>query len=264
VRGAAHSGSGGAAYDGASPAALARRLGVPRLVVLDETTSTLDLAHAVAEQGAPDGTLVLADRQSAGRGRLGRAWASQGGAGIWLTLVARAVAPDALPVLSIRLGLAAAPALDAFAGETVRLKWPNDLHLAGGKLAGILVEARWQASQLAWAAVGFGLNVRAPAGVPGAAGLLPGVARGDVLAALVPALRTAIAARGPLAPAELDAFAARDLARGRRCAEPVPGVVAGLGADGALLVHDGAALHRAYGGSLTFAAEPAPSRGTHP
>lgn len=242
-----------APFDGADGAALARLLALPRVHAVALAASTQDVAHALAERGAPDGTLVLADVQTAGRGRQGRRWVSGPGAGIWLTLVARDIDPGALPVLSIRLGLHAAPSLDRFADAPVRLKWPNDLYLGRGKLAGILAEARWQASALAWVAVGVGLNVVAPADVPAAAGLRPGTARLDVLAALVPALRAALAARGALTTAELEAYAARDLTAGRRCETPVPGVVRGLAPDGALRVDgaDGPALVRS--GSLTLA-----------
>lgn len=248
-----------APYDGVDGATLAERLALPRVCALAQTASTQDVAHALAERGAADGTLVIADVQTAGRGRHGRSWTSRPGAGIWLTIVARALDPAALPVLSIRLGLHAAPALDAFADASVRLKWPNDLHVGGGKLAGILAEARWQASALGWVAVGVGLNVRPPGDVPGAAagaaGLRAGTERLDVLAALVPALRAALAACGPLAPSELAAYARRDLAAGRRCDAPVPGTVRGIAPDGALVVDRADGPLTVRSGSLTLAPE---------
>lgn len=241
-----------AAYDGLDAATLSARLGVPRVVVLDATPSTLDIAHLVAEAGAPDGTLVLADRQTAGRGRQGRRWDSPAGVGIWLTLVERAVPVDAVSVLSIRLGLHAAPVLDAFAREPVRLKWPNDLYVEDGKLAGVLCEARWQGDQVAWVAVGMGLNVGSP-GREGAAWLRPGTTRLAVLERLVPALRAAAAREGPLDEGELAAYAARDLGRGRRCQSPVPGTVGGIAPDGALLVDTAGGRQTVHGGSLIFA-----------
>ena len=243
-------------YDGVDQSELARRLALPRIVALAETTSTLDVAHALAESGAPAGTLVLADRQTAGRGRHGRAWSSPPGAGLSLTLVERDVELAALGVLPIRLGLAAAPALDAFADAPVSLKWPNDLWLGERKLAGVLVEARWQAGALAWIAIGVGVNVVAPEDVARAAGLRAGTRRLDVLAALVPALRAAMRATGALDDAELAAYARRDVARGRWCDAPVAGVVAGLRADGALLVETEWGEQPITQGSLTFAAPP--------
>ena len=71
-------------YAGASAATIAERCGVPRVELYDELTSTLDVAHPLARDGAPEGTLILAERQTAGRGRNGRAWASENGAGIWI------------------------------------------------------------------------------------------------------------------------------------------------------------------------------------
>ncbi len=243
----------GARYDGVDGEALAGALGLSRVVVFDEVGSTLDVAHALAAQGAAAGTLVLADAQSAGRGRQGRSWASEPGRGIWLTLVERPADARALEVLSLRLGLRAAPVLDAFCDQRVQLKWPNDLYVAGGKLAGILVEARWHADRLDWIAVGFGLNVQVPDGVVGAAALRPGTARVDVLRTLVPALRAAARQEGPLRDDELAAFAARDLARGRRCTEPVKGTVRGLDATGALLVDTATGTESVRAGSLVFA-----------
>lgn len=234
------------------PATLAVRLGVPRVAAFDRVGSTLDVAHALAAEGAPGGTLVIAEEQTAGRGRMGRVWRSAPGSGIWLTLVERPRDAEALDVLSLRLGLQAVEALDPFAGERVGLKWPNDLYLEAGKLAGVLVEARWRDARLDWIAIGFGLNVVPPVGVAGA-GLLPGTDRLEVLEALVPALRAAAAATGHLGADELAAFAARDVARGRRIVAPVQGVVAGIEQGGALLVDTTAGRERVRAGSLIFA-----------
>ncbi|HYD54232.1 MAG TPA: biotin--[acetyl-CoA-carboxylase] ligase, partial [Gemmatimonadaceae bacterium] len=132
------------AYDGIDRETLAARLGVPRLALFAEVTSTQDVANALAGDGTPAGTLVLADAQLAGRGRHGRRWASEAGAGIWLTLVERPTDAAALEVLSLRLGLEAARVLDGWADAPVRLKWPNDLLVGEAKLAGILVEVRWR------------------------------------------------------------------------------------------------------------------------
>ena len=98
---------------------------------------------------------------------------------------------DALDVLSLRVGVALAPALEAFCEERVLLKWPNDLYLGRLKLGGILVEARWRDQSPEWVAIGVGINVRAPKGEERATGVGPSAARGDILAALVPAIRRA-------------------------------------------------------------------------
>lgn len=225
-----------ASWDGLSSEVLERRLGLPRVAVHASVPSTMDAAHALGAAGAPGGTLVLADEQTAGRGRGGRRWASEPGAGIWLTLLERPGDDAAIEPLSLRLGLRAAEVLDGFAGARVRVKWPNDLYVEERKLAGILVETRWREGRVDWVAIGFGLNVRPPAAEPAAAGLRPGARRTDVLAALVPALHAAVREGGPLSQAELDAFAARDLARGRRCVAPTAGTVLGIDARGELLV----------------------------
>ena len=223
-------------YDGLDANALAQVLGVPRVVVRDRVASTLDVAHTLGEQGAVAGTLVLANEQTASRGRGGKRWTSAPGAGLWITFVERPRDARALEVLSLRLGLRAAEALEAAAGERVRLKWPNDLYLSSGKLAGILVEARWQEGRVEWAAVGVGVNVRAPEGIAGAAGLRPGASRVNVLRELIPALRAASLATGWLTDTELAAFESRDMARGRRCSAPARGRVLGITRSGELRV----------------------------
>jgi BirA family biotin operon repressor/biotin-[acetyl-CoA-carboxylase] ligase len=223
-------------YEGWRGDDLARRLDLPHVVTFDSISSTLDVAHELAEAGAAAGTLVLADTQTAGRGRLGRSWRSEPGAGVWLTVIERPRDAAALDVLSLRVGLALAPVLDAFAAARVALKWPNDLYVGARKLGGILVEARWREGSPEWVAIGVGVNVRTPSGEPRAVGLRDDCARLDVLLAMVPALRDAAAREGPLTADELRAFSERDLAAGRSCAEPLVGTVQGIDASGALLI----------------------------
>ena len=135
-----------------------RALDLPRVEILETTRSTLDVAHRLASQGAPSGTLVIADEQTAGRGRDGKNWQSSAGAGLWLTLIERPKDVSGLDVLSLRVGLVSAEALDRFASEPIRLKWPNDLYVDRGKLAGILVEARWREQAVEWVAIGELVN----------------------------------------------------------------------------------------------------------
>src|SRR5204863_7213918 len=113
-------------------------LDLPGVALLESTTSTLDDAHQLAGDGAPAGTLVIANEQTAGRGRDGKSWQSAPGAGLWLTLIERPKDSSGLSVLSLRVGLIAAEALDRFASEPIRLKWPNDLYVDRGKVGGIL------------------------------------------------------------------------------------------------------------------------------
>jgi BirA family biotin operon repressor/biotin-[acetyl-CoA-carboxylase] ligase len=234
-------------WDGFDAMALAERFGLAHVELHAEVDSTLDVAHELAERGAVPGTLVVSDAQRAGRGRLGRSWSSEPGRGVWCTIVERPVDPTILDTLSLRIGLQLAESLDAVAGERVRVKWPNDLVLREGKLAGILVEARWSGALLAWACVGVGVNVLAPPGVEGAAGLPAGARRVDVLRAIVAAVRFAAAHSGNLTRDELERFAQRDALRGRRVTSPSAGTVAGIDATGALVIHTerGSELHRA-------------------
>lgn len=237
--------------DGVAAMRLAATLGVPRVVIYRQVASTMDVAHALGSGGAAAGTLVIADEQTSGRGRAGRRWHSATGTGIWLTLLERPTDPVAVQVLSLRLGLRAATALDAFAHGPIRLKWPNDLFVGDSKVAGVLVEARWRAQRPDWVAIGFGVNLRAPDEM-NAASLRPGVTRLEVLAALLPALRAAAAGRGLLSRHEVEEYAARDHARGRPCDAPLAGVVQGITESGALRIETAEGEHRVREGSLVL------------
>ena len=243
-----------ARYDGRSGDDLAADLGLSLVATFDVIGSTLDVAHELAAAGAMGGTLVLADAQTSGRGRMGRVWRSYPGAGVWLTLIERPTDVRALDVLSLRVGLALALALDDLADSPVRLKWPNDLYVGDRKLGGILVEARWREQHPEWVAIGVGINVRPPE-AERAAGLRAGVSRLEALMRAVPAIRTAAARSGPLSHEELGAFAARDMAAGRRCVEPVRGRVRGIDANGALVVDVGCRATLVQAGSLVLQEE---------
>ncbi len=238
--------------DGLTADDLADALDVPRVELLESTTSTLDIAHGLASTGCPDGTVVLADHQSAGRGRSGAKWTSGAAHGIWLTMIERPVDTTGLEVLALRVGLRAARSLDRFAEEPVRVKWPNDLYVEGKKLAGILIEARWRESRLEWVAIGIGVNVTAPADMPLAAALDSGTRRVDVLTDLVPALRSAARLSGNLTPIELIEWNARDMARGRKCSAPAHGIVEGVSPGGELLVALADSVARFRSGSLVL------------
>ncbi len=133
-----------------------------------ETGSTNDDARALAEAGAPEGTAVVASRQSAGRGRLGRAWESPEG-GAYVSVVLRPPTTPALTgPLALVVALGIATGLEAF-GLTPRLKWPNDVWLDGRKVAGVLLEMTTEADRVEWVVAGFGLNVVRTADSPAAA-----------------------------------------------------------------------------------------------
>jgi BirA family transcriptional regulator, biotin operon repressor / biotin---[acetyl-CoA-carboxylase] ligase len=230
-----------ARLDGIPGATLARRWGVPHCGVSHTLPSTLDAIHALASGPAPAGSVVIAEGQSAGRGRDGRTWRSPTG-GVWLGMLVRPPIPGA-GVLALRVGLVVADVVDELVGyASAQLKWPNDVLITGRKLAGILCEVRWQGETPQWLAVGVGMNVAnaIPAELIGRAialrELLPAVRRIDVLDLLVPALFRLAAHGARLTQSECDAFARRDWLRGRRIRAPLAGRAAGIRADGALLV----------------------------
>ncbi len=130
------------------------------LHVHDEVTSTNDLAMALGDAGAPHGTAVVAERQTRGRGRLGRAWVSPPGVGLWTSVLLRPPIPaSAAPAMTLAAGVAAAEAIEAEAGVVATLKWPNDVLLDGRKVAGILTELRTEVQAVAHLVVGIGINV---------------------------------------------------------------------------------------------------------
>ncbi len=125
--------------------------------------STNDAAKELGRRGAPEGTLVVAEAQDAGRGRLGRTWASPAGVGLYASLLLRPpLPPEELPRLTLTTAVAAARAVERTAGVRPGIKWPNDLLLGGRKLAGILTELETEAERLGYVVVGLGLNVNTP------------------------------------------------------------------------------------------------------
>lgn len=141
-------------------AGLRTRLVGRTLRLLPEAGSTNDLALSAAEAGEAEGLCVLADRQTAGRGRQGRRWESPGGLGLYLSVLLRPPGPAArAPLLTLAAGVAAVEAVAEVAGLTPDLKWPNDLQLDGRKLAGILCELAAAGTATRHVVVGIGLNV---------------------------------------------------------------------------------------------------------
>jgi BirA family biotin operon repressor/biotin-[acetyl-CoA-carboxylase] ligase len=121
--------------------------------------STNDRAAEYAERGAPEGTVLIAGSQTAGRGRQGRSWQSPPGAGLYFSILLRP-APDVVPLLTIAAGVAVAEGIRTATGLVPTLKWPNDLLVAGRKLAGILAEAGASRTGVSHVVLGVGINVR--------------------------------------------------------------------------------------------------------
>jgi len=130
-----------------------------------ETGSTNDDLAVAARAGAPDRTVLVADHQTAGRGRLGRRWEAPPGANLLVSVLVRPVSPPAaerLHGVTQAMALAARAACADIAGFTPTLKWPNDLQVDDHKLAGILAEAVADGGRVAAVVVGMGVNVAWP------------------------------------------------------------------------------------------------------
>lgn len=131
------------------------------LIVLDETESTNSAAKELAAGGAAHGTVVAADKQTMGRGRLGRSFVSPSGTGIYMSVVIR---PDfdieTASLITSAAAVAAAEAVESLCGNEVQIKWVNDLYINGRKICGILTEASLglEMKSLDYAVIGIGIN----------------------------------------------------------------------------------------------------------
>lgn len=126
----------------------------------EETDTTNNRARELALEGAPEGTLVVAEKQTAGRGRRGKVWESPLGTGIWMSLVLRPqIAPTEASVLTLLCGLATAEAIEAETGLSAGIKWPNDILINGKKAVGILTEMDCEMSEVHFVIPGIGINV---------------------------------------------------------------------------------------------------------
>jgi BirA family biotin operon repressor/biotin-[acetyl-CoA-carboxylase] ligase len=208
--------------------------GAPR-VHLRVTDSTNDRARALVEAGAPSGTVVTADEQTAGRGRTGRRWSAPAGTGLLMTaLLSPLEAGHRL--LPLAVPLAVCDAIEAVAPLHCSVKWPNDVWVEERKVAGVLIEAR----PPDWALIGIGVNVAVPdEDFPPdlrwpAASVGNGASVAGVLATLCASLGRWVDSP---AAAVLGAFRSRDALRGREISwEGGSGRAAGIDDDGDLLV----------------------------
>lgn len=225
------------------------------------------LAHPAAggERSLVEGLVVVADEQTAGRGRRGHVWVSPLGAGLYVSVVlvpggAAGNARRATSLLTLAAGVAIAEGVEAATGLRASLKWPNDLLVARRKLAGILAEAAGDAVVL-----GYGINIAAAAFPPELSGRITSLQSelgreidrfdvlGETLAALAARYDDLLAGRfhailerwRELAPAAHGARVVWTTSNG-----PLSGVTAGVDDDGALLVDVGGATHRIVGGEV--------------
>jgi BirA family biotin operon repressor/biotin-[acetyl-CoA-carboxylase] ligase len=248
-----------------------------RVIFFNTIGSTSDVAVALAVGGDGVGAVVIADEQTAGRGRLGRRWFSPAGSGLYVSIVlqpstARADPRRATGLLTLAAGLALAEAIEAVTSLRVDIKWPNDLLVARRKLGGILAEAVGVERGAAQGGVtsvvlGYGINIRPTAYPPDlrdrATSLETAVGRpidraamcAETLAAVSRRYRDLLAGRFD---AILDGWRSRAPgSRGARVAWSTPsgprsGVTAGIDDRGALLVRVGDDLETIIGGEVTW------------
>lgn len=238
------------------------------VVCLDETDSTNSRAMEMAENGGLHGTVVVADAQTAGRGRMGRRWISPAGKNLYVSLLLRPSVPTVdAPRLALVAGVALADAVEAM-GVSASLKWPNDLYCGGRKAGGILAEMASDPDGVRHVVIGVGLNVNMeeadfPPDLRGTATslrILAGRAflRVDVLARLLDAFgsRYAEFLGGGFASLR-DGWDRRDFLRGRRVLLRRQGgegwgIADGLDAVGALrfLPDGGPAIESVHSGEI--------------
>lgn len=136
-----------------------KRLGV-KFHYFSETDSTNSQARRLAEAGAVEGEIVVAEAQSQGRGRLGRVWQSPPLANLYLSILLRPNLPAVnAPQITLMAAVALAETVEFFLGRAVAIKWPNDIFFEGKKLAGILTEAACDSERVQYVILGIGLNV---------------------------------------------------------------------------------------------------------
>jgi BirA family transcriptional regulator, biotin operon repressor / biotin---[acetyl-CoA-carboxylase] ligase len=272
----------------------AHRLGSfgTRLVHFQSIGSTNDVAARLANDGAPEGTIVLADAQTAGRGRLGHTWFSPPGAGLYASIVLRPrlgsglAAPDAAGLLTLMAGVAVADGLRASSGVHATIKWPNDVVVIPGvgdegvpadeaarqraswrKIAGILAEGSMTSGTLLHVVLGVGVNLGRAAYPPELAGRATSIEeetghtaeRSRVLVELLAALAREHAA---IEAGDVAGLLTRWRARSPSCVGapiawaaadgPKTGVTAGIDGTGALLARTPAGTEVIRAGTITW------------
>jgi len=128
-----------------------------------EIDSTNNQGRLLAQQGAPEGTVIIAEQQSAGRGRLGRNWVSPPYSNLYLSILFRpTLAPAQAPQITLMAAVALADTVAAFVAEPPAIKWPNDILLQGKKLAGILTDSACDSEHIEFVILGIGVNLNFP------------------------------------------------------------------------------------------------------
>jgi BirA family biotin operon repressor/biotin-[acetyl-CoA-carboxylase] ligase len=237
-----------------------------------EAGSTNDIAASLAEGGAPEGTVILASAQTAGRGRLGRRWYSPPDAGLYVSLIVRST--RAAPYLTLAGGVAVARGITQATGLPVQIKWPNDVIVSDSarpsrsrKVAGILAEASSGADGVNYVILGFGINLRAAAYPPElterATSIETELGRAVdgavVLAESLAAMNLYLSSLAEGVPGRVleDWRALSPLSRGGSVELTTPagridGIAAGIDDTGALLVRTGGRVERVIAGEVVW------------
>jgi len=241
---------------------MARDKAEPAIVRLDQVDSTQTVAFALAERGATDRTVVVADQQAAGRGRRGRVWQAPARTSLLASILVRSGLPQALlATLSPTTAVATAEALRRVAPLEPRLKWPNDVLVGGRKIAGILLESRAVASSEPVLVIGVGINLGQREFPPELAGRATSVAletghaadRETMLAALLEefdAWRARLEGEG-FGPVRERWKSLSDTIGRHVTVDGVSGTATDLDGDGALLIDVGDGVRRVIAGEIT-------------
>jgi BirA family biotin operon repressor/biotin-[acetyl-CoA-carboxylase] ligase len=235
----------------------------------DTVESTMDVAAAAAADGASAGRIVIANQQTAGRGRRGHTWSSPPGAGLYFSCLARPTRH--LDVITLAAGVGVRDGIAAATGLRAELKWPNDLLIGSRKLAGLLAEGHHLATPAAAVVIGVGVNLGPAAYPPDVASRATDLqteagrelSRFGVFAAVLEHLADALQT--------LEAGDAGGILRRWRDASPLAvgaavrwlkdgvemqGVTEGIDDSGALLVRTSSALERVVAGELHWQLNP--------
>ncbi|MCF6408209.1 biotin--[acetyl-CoA-carboxylase] ligase [Pseudalkalibacillus salsuginis] len=130
----------------------------------ESVSSTQEIAHRHALNNAPEGTIVIADEQTSGRGRLGRSWHSPKGSGVWMSVILRPnIPPQKAPQLTLLAAVSVVQGVQQVTGEDAQIKWPNDILIDGKKVVGILTELQAEADRVNSVIIGIGINVNTAA-----------------------------------------------------------------------------------------------------
>ncbi len=135
------------------------------LEVFDQVDSTNRLAKDYGERGAEEGTVIIANSQTAGRGRFGRTFSSPAGTGLYMSVVLRpSLSAEKALSITTAAAVAVCRAIERVSDRTAQIKWVNDIYCDGKKVCGILTEAAFNGDQMRYAVLGVGINVNAPVG----------------------------------------------------------------------------------------------------